>query len=233
MTSVIAPDADEGPIARPGLAADENSQIRDRRQHEQRQTDSRDRHAPRRCAACRTQQPHGKHAQHESTATSARPTVPRSCEEELPRGNRQEDHGQNDLQPTNIYAVAHPQSDARTGDHADHGRGPRARSRHRRESGISRGHRAAPWTPITAALVAAATRFGTPHHELSTGTTITPPPSPVSDDTMPAAPESAIATGSRCIRYTTLSRCRGRKNAHRTGRPRRCRREECCGDPGA
>ena len=39
-------------------------------------------------------------------------------------------------------------------------------------------------TPIMNALVAAAARSGTPHQAFSTGTLITPPPMPSSDDTI-------------------------------------------------
>ena len=56
---------------------------------------------------------------------------------------------------------------------------------------------AAAVTPIMNALVAAAARSGTPHHAFKTGTLITPPPMPRSDDTFPATKEAARAMGSR------------------------------------
>ena len=48
--------------------------------------------------------------------------------------------------------------------------------------------------PIMNALVAAATRIGTPHHELSDGTTRMPPPMPSSDDSVPAPKAADIAS---------------------------------------
>ena len=50
------------------------------------------------------------------------------------------------------------------------------------------------------ALVAAAARIGTPHHALSTGTLMNPPPMPSSDDTLPATNDATTATGSRFTR---------------------------------
>ena len=58
-------------------------------------------------------------------------------------------------------------------------------------------------TPIMNALVAAAARSGTPHQAFRTGTLITPPPIPSSDDTFPATNDAPSATGSRFTRYTT------------------------------
>ena len=47
------------------------------------------------------------------------------------------------------------------------------------------------------ALVAAATRIGTPHSEFSTGTMTMPPPMPMSVASMPAAVETIAAIGRR------------------------------------
>src|SRR5262245_44009990 len=58
-------------------------------------------------------------------------------------------------------------------------------------------------TPIMKALVAAATRSGMPHQALSTGTLITPPPIPRSDEILPAMNDAKSASGSRLTRYCT------------------------------
>ncbi len=55
-------------------------------------------------------------------------------------------------------------------------------------------------TPIMKALVAAATRMGTPQSVASTGTLMMPPPRPSSVETLPAMKENVSATGSRITR---------------------------------
>ena len=55
-------------------------------------------------------------------------------------------------------------------------------------------------TPIMKALVAEATRIGTPHQAFRMGTLITPPPSPRSVEIVPAANDVTIARGMRVIR---------------------------------
>ena len=59
-------------------------------------------------------------------------------------------------------------------------------------------------TPIMNALVAAAARSGMPHHAFSTGTLMTPPPMPSSDDMLPATNDAPSASGSRFTRYVTV-----------------------------
>src|SRR3954470_9579298 len=52
-------------------------------------------------------------------------------------------------------------------------------------------------TPIMSELVAAATRMGTPHHAVNTGTLRMPPPMPNAADTLPATNDTNTATGRR------------------------------------
>ena len=55
-------------------------------------------------------------------------------------------------------------------------------------------------TPIMNALVAAAARIGMPHHVVSTGTLMMPPPTPSSVETLPATNDATSASGSRFTR---------------------------------